>query len=90
MLTYQKYLSLDEELQTQILSIDGIYLGLSRNLHNYKVELYSLYNFYVEIFFNQLTEEPLYLKPFKTTRKLDPYLKKINIDGILGSIREGF
>jgi hypothetical protein len=88
MLTYQDYLFLDDDFQTQILSIDGVCLGLNRNLRNRKVELYSLYNFYIELFFDLLTGEPLYLKPFEGTNKLEPYLEKIDIAGITG-IKKG-
>ena len=79
MLTYEEYVSLDEELQTQILSLDGVYLNLIRTSRNLNVELYALYRFYVEIFFDKTTEEPLYLKAFQNISFLEPYLKLIEI-----------
>ncbi|MGN6163246.1 MAG: hypothetical protein ACTHOF_01795 [Flavisolibacter sp.] len=79
MLTFEEYSSLDEDLQTQVLSLDGVYLELIRNARNLNVELYALYNFYVEIFFDKNTEEPLYLKPFKKMKYLDPYLVLVDI-----------
>ena len=88
MLTFQEYRFLNEDLQTQILSFDGIYLDLNRTSRQYNVELYALYDFYVEIFFDRLMEEPLYLKPFKGTRFLEPYLERIDIAEVLG-ISEG-
>lgn len=89
MLTFKEFLSLDEDLQTQVLSLDGVYLELIRNCRNLNVELYALYDFYVEIFFDRMTEEPLYLKAFKNLKNLDPYLEGIDITDVLG-IREGF
>jgi hypothetical protein len=89
MLTFEEYVSLDDDLQTQILSLDGVYLDLIRSCRNLNAELYSLYNFYVEIFFDRMTEEPLYLKAFKKTKYLEPYLELIDIAEVLG-IREGF
>jgi len=79
MLTYEEYLSLCEDLQTQVLSFDGVYLELMRSCCHLNVELYSLYNFYVEIVFDKETEEPLYLRPFEKTKFLEPYLEKIDI-----------
>ena len=84
MLSFEEYLSLDEDLQTQVLSLDGVYLELIRNARNLNVELYALYNFYVEIFFDKNTEEPLYLKPFKKMKYLDPYLELVNIAAVQG------
>lgn len=84
MLTFEEYSSLDEDLQTQVLSLDGVYLELIRNARNLNVELYALYNFYVEIFFDKNTEEPLYLKPFKKMKYLDPYLDLVDIAEVQG------
>lgn len=89
MFTYDEFQSLDEDLQTQILALDGVYLGLIRNVRSLSVELYALFNFYVEIFFNRQTEEPLYLKAFNNMQNLDPYLGLIDIDGLLGIREEG-
>ena len=79
MITFSVYLNLDEDIQTQVLSIDGVDLELKRNNGTLDVELYALYNFYVEIFFDKATEEPLYLKPFRSLKKLEPYLKLVEI-----------
>lgn len=89
MLTFGRFLSLDEDLQIQVLSMDGVDLELKRTCRNLTVELYSLYYFYVEIFFDKLTEEPLYLKAFKKTKYLDPYLEQIDITEVLGIREQG-
>ena len=89
MLTYQQYTALSEDEQIQLLSACGVYLELIRSCRNRSVELYSLYNFYVEIFFDIETEEPLFIKPFEEAENLEPYLQKIDITGVLGITEEG-
>lgn len=89
MLTFEEYISLDNDLQTQVLSLDGVYLELIRSCRNLNVELYSLYHFYVEVFFDRDTEEPLYLKAFKNPRHLNPYLELIDIGDVFGIREEG-
>jgi len=84
-----KNVSLDEEWQTQIVS-PWLYLNLIRTSHNLNVELYALYRFYVEIFFDKTTEEPLYLKAFQNISFLEPYLKLIEIPEVLGIREQGF
>jgi hypothetical protein len=89
MLTFEEFQTLDEDLQTQVLALDGVYLELIRRVRNLNVELYALFTFYVEVFFNRETEEPLYLKAFNRMQNLDPYLELIDIGGVLGIREEG-
>lgn len=84
MLRYEEYLSLEEDLQTQILSLDGVFMELRRKARELNVELYALYGFYVEIFFDSVTEEPLYLKPFRKMKYLEPYLVQVDIGELQG------
>lgn len=81
MLTFEEYMVLDEDLQTQVLSLDGVFLDLIRGTRNVNIELYALYSFYVEIFFDKTTEEPLYIKPFHNLDILEPYLEMVEIGG---------
>ena len=90
MLTYTEFQSLNEDMQTQLLSLDGVYLDLNRSKGKYHIELYALYSFYVEIFFDRLTEEPLYLKAFRKMKSLDLYLEMIDIGEIRRIREEGF
>jgi hypothetical protein len=89
MLTFEEYLLLNEDLQSQVLSWDGVYLDLARNASKLSVELYALYDFYVEIFFDKETEEPIFLKPFADLKKLDPYLASMDLTELLGIREEG-
>lgn len=82
MLTCKEYRLLDEVLQAQFLWLDGVVL-MNRCTERLQVELYALYNFYVEVFYDRHTEDPLYLKPFDRTDRLDAYLEQIPIEPVL-------
>jgi hypothetical protein len=62
---------------------DGVYLDITRYTANSYIELYGLEDFYVEVYFDRMTEEPLLLRPFSDLRHLDPYLKQISITQLL-------
>ena len=69
--------------KAQILWMDGVYLNLVRHTKRMTIELYALYNYYVEIYFDKFTEDPLFLKTFQSCKSLDPYLPLVSIDDIL-------
>ncbi|MES2881939.1 MAG: hypothetical protein V4676_07320 [Bacteroidota bacterium] len=79
MLNFKEYQILDEDMQTQLLSLNGVYLDLFCMELNCRRELYALYNFYVEIIFDEQTDEPLYLNPFDNTLQLEKYLDQIDV-----------
>ena len=83
MLHYSLYRLLRQNEQLDLLLEDGVYLHLTRHTQISYIELYALGNFYVEVYFDKLTEEPLLLRPFCDLRHLDPYLKEISIAQIL-------
>lgn len=79
MFSCEEFRLLDEDLQAQMLWMDGAFL-MTRETKRAKIELFSLYNFYVEIFYEG--EELLFNKAFDNVMQLDPYLQLINIDFI--------
>ena len=79
MIFCKEYLFLEELLQAQLLWLDGVFL-LSRKTDRLHVELFALYDFYVEVFFDLKNDDPLYIKAFEQYKNLDPYLDQINID----------
>jgi hypothetical protein len=81
MISCEEYQVLDELLQVKLLKLDGVYLML-RKTSKLQVELFSLYDFYVEVFFNKAHKEPLYFKTFECGKNLDIYLEAIVIDDI--------
>ncbi|HEX2606423.1 MAG TPA: hypothetical protein VHK91_03550 [Flavisolibacter sp.] len=83
MLSYHEYRQLNEDLKAQILSWDGVSLDLYRECSKCSVELYALYGFYVEIYFDKFTENPIYLRSFNQTDRLEPYLNQLNIENLM-------
>ena len=81
MMTCSEYQSLDELLQAQLLWVDGNYL-VTRYTEKLKVVLFSLYGYYVEVFFDKDENEPLYFKSFDNLALLDKYLERICIDDV--------
>lgn len=79
MFTCREFQALDENLQSQLLCVDGIHL-MERATDNLYVNLYALYNFYVEIFFFKKVDEPFYIKAFDRMSGLEVYMDRINID----------
>ncbi|HEV7622270.1 MAG TPA: hypothetical protein VGO09_11065 [Flavisolibacter sp.] len=65
---------MSQEEQAKYLWKEGVALELRRQTENLVAELYSLHHFYVEIFFDKETEEPLFLNSFNHVNGLDPYL----------------
>lgn len=86
MFSCAEYGVLDETLQAQLLWIDGIYL-MARNTECLQVQMFSLYLFYVEVFYDRENEDPLYVKAFTETRHLDAYLDSICIDAVFEYLR---
>ena len=82
-----EYKLLEELLQAQLLWLDGIFL-MSRKTDRLHVELFALYNFYVEVFFDLKSDDPLYIKAFDQNNNLDPYMELINIDGAFERIEK--
>jgi hypothetical protein len=79
---FESYKMLSQDLQAEILLECGVYLELIRNAPRLSIELYGLFGFYVEVYFDKGTEEPLFLRPFSSVKELDPYLHQVEIDGI--------
>lgn len=81
----EDYKSLDKCLQAQLLWIDGVFI-MARETEILKAELFSLYGFYVEIFFDK-GGEPLFIKPFEDVLGLDRYLKSIDVGELFENMK---
>jgi hypothetical protein len=79
-LDYLQYKSLQQNEQVDLLLGDGVYLDLNRYTSSSYIELYALEDFYVEVYFERTTEEPMFLRPFTDLRQLDPYLAGISVE----------
>lgn len=82
MLNCYDFRRFDESLQLEILREDGVFL-MVRKTERTNVKLFSLYNFHVEVFFEKIYGEILYIKPFEEPRFLDVYLEVISIERAL-------
>jgi hypothetical protein len=82
MISFDSYNILPPEMQAQLLLQSGVYLDLVRSANRLNIELYALGDFYIEIYFDKLTEEPLFLKAIHTMEELEPYLSLIEIDSL--------
>ncbi|MBO9684287.1 MAG: hypothetical protein J7502_16750 [Flavisolibacter sp.] len=74
---------LPQEMQAEILLQYGVYLELIRRTPQLNIELYALDHFYVELYFDKITEDPLFLRAFDSVKELEPYLPLIPIENIL-------
>ncbi|KAF0198409.1 MAG: hypothetical protein FD166_1462 [Bacteroidetes bacterium] len=70
--------ALDIDSKVILLAKNGVYL-LNRVEGNYLINLYTLYSFYVELWYINETEELETIKTFKNHSQLDPYLGQIVI-----------
>lgn len=61
---------------------DGVYLGVNRYVRGYRVALFSLYGYYVEVYINTRNGLPGKVKPFFSYKKLDAFLPEVNISAI--------
>ncbi len=75
MFSCAEYQVLDEISQAKFIWIDGRHLS-GRKTERLNVELFVLYNFYVEIFFFKENDEPLYIKSFENINHLKVYLEE--------------
>src|SRR5215211_7231144 len=89
MISFEKYQSMAQSQKAEILWLEGVYLELIRQTSLLNIELYALYNFYVEIYFDKATEEPLFLRAFQEQDNLESYLSLVNIKDALEIRNDG-
>lgn len=82
MISFESFKKFTPNLQAKVLWEYGIFLDLVRQTPESNVELYSLFDFYVEIYFDKNTGDPLFLRSFSNTNALEPYLPVVEIDSI--------
>jgi hypothetical protein len=73
---------LDEVRQIELLWSAGVLIG-SRQEGFYKILLYQIDSFYVEVFYQYFQGKMVKLKSFTDTDQLEPYLDAINITALL-------
>ncbi|MBC7827931.1 MAG: hypothetical protein H7122_09305 [Chitinophagaceae bacterium] len=73
---------LDEVRQIELLWSAGVLVG-SRQEGHYKILLYQIEGFYVEVFYQYFQGKMVKTKSFSDTNQLEPYLDSINIGSLL-------
>jgi hypothetical protein len=81
-MSFNTYNLLPLKMQAEVLLHSGVYLELIRPVGNLNIELYALREFYVEMYFDNVSGEPLFLKAINTLEELEPYLSLIEIDDL--------
>ena len=70
-------------MQAEILWEDGAQVD-ERIEENQRLVLYQLYAFYVEVFYDLESNGIKGFRSFKSTRYLQPYLEKIDLEELFG------
>ena len=84
-MTMYQFNCLDDVRQIELLWSAGVLIG-ARQEGFYKVLLYQIDGFYVEVFYQYFQGKMVKIKSFSQTDQLDPYLKLINISSLLSHI----
>jgi hypothetical protein len=79
-MTVRDFQALDSIGQGEAL-LQGTYLE-SRKEVGYKVSLYAVGNFYVEVYYSEVLNEIFQLVPFSSVTLLEPYLGNLEIDNL--------
>ena len=74
--------SLPARRQQQLIVDKGVQLA-NRESKHFSIFLYALDGFYVELFFFKGSGEYASLKPFGEVEQLEPYLREIDVKGLL-------
>lgn len=61
---------------------EGVYLGVNRYVKDYRIALFSLYGYYVEVYIHTKTGIIAKVRPFFSYRKLDAFLPEVDITGL--------
>lgn len=77
-ITIDKFRTLDIEQQTDAINCDAVYL-IHRKSQGYVIALFSLGEFFVEVWSIQGTTEIELISSFKSTGNLEPYLDFITL-----------
>ncbi len=80
-MTINEFNHLDEMEQAEAIW-EGIFID-NRVENGLVILLYQIDSFYVEVFYHQELNVIRGLRSFTNTNQLEPYLRKINLDGML-------
>jgi hypothetical protein len=81
-MTLAQFNKLKIEEQQKAVLINGVFLG-ERKDPPLRIMLYDMESFYVEVFFLSRYNKVAWFNGFQSTKKLEPYLQKIDVSSIL-------
>jgi hypothetical protein len=81
-MTLAQFNKLKIEEQQKAVLINGVFLG-ERKDPPLRMMLYDMEKFYVEVFFLSRYNKVAWFNGFQSTKKLEPYLQKIDVSSIL-------
>lgn len=86
MFSIQQFNRLSSPQKYGILEDTGIYLDVFRIEGPFKIALFSLENFYCEVWLNQKTDQLFKAVAFSSYKKLDPFLAAIDLTEVYTSL----
>ncbi len=81
--TLYQFNALPELQKINLLETDGVFLDASVMDGVYKIGLFSLAGFYVEVYYHIRTDTIAKLNAFISLKRLETYLPAVNITGAL-------
>lgn len=81
-LSRHEFAAIDPFIQAALVNYEGVDLGVRYYREGYSVLLYSLYDFYVEIWQTRRTKELKKIVSFSSYKRLDIFLSSIDISFI--------
>lgn len=76
------FILLPGEGQAQHLLESGRYLG-NRSLGVYQINLYSVEDFFVEVWYNKDEDTVYAITPFKDSTRLEPFVENIDLEVLI-------
>lgn len=81
----QQFDTLSKENQQEVLLNKGVFLA-ERQDGPFRIMLYGLNGFYVEVYFFNLYNKVAFFQSFEDTEALQPYLEQVDISAVLQEV----
>ena len=79
MYNFRQFNKMNMRQQYALLRAYGVYLKVNRMNCGFHISLFSLNNYYVEVWCDKDDGKLWNIKAFKAYKKLDPFIKEINL-----------
>jgi len=86
-MTRQKFNSLTKRQKKSVLLRSGVFLAERKAAAGlFRVMLYEISNFYVEVYFFKWSKQPVGYRSFRSVNALQPYLRTIDLTSLLQNL----